>query len=113
MDWKISEKTVLQPDLFVACFDFKNAKYITQAPCLAAEILSPSNRNKDFLLKKEIYRQQGVKYYVVIDPDDNSYVIYEISGGDYKVAQAGHSGSFQFIFDECFVNIDFGKIFNS
>ena len=68
MDWKIDEHIVLQPDLFVACIEFKNQKYIDRAPMMVVEVLSPSTREKDLHLKFSIYESQGVKYYVIIDP---------------------------------------------
>lgn len=58
MDWKLNESTVVQPDLFVACFDFKNVKYISQPPVLVVEILSPSTRDKDLFVKRAIYCSQ-------------------------------------------------------
>ena len=113
MDWKINEHTVLQPDLFIACFNFKTEKYITQAPSLVMEVLSPSNRNKDTSVKKEIYLQQGVKYYLIIDPEDDSYIVHELADKEYKISQTGHAGSFRFEFEDCHAEIDFGRIFTA
>lgn len=52
MDWRINETTIVQPDLFAACFDFKNMKFITKPPVLVVEILSPSTRDKDLFVKR-------------------------------------------------------------
>ena len=111
MDWKIGNNTVLEPDLFVACFDFKSKKYITEAPIIVVEVLSPSNRLKDIHVKFQIYLEQGVKYYIVINPKDETYIIYELSGNEYQIAKKGHDGSFKFDIDnDCHPEIDFGKI---
>ena len=41
-------------------------------PQVIFEVLSPSNRAKDMLKKKEFYEHYGVEEYYVIDPDTNS-----------------------------------------
>jgi len=111
VDWKISETTVIQPDLFVACFDFKNVKYISQPPVLVVEILSPSTRDKDLIVKRAIYCSQGVKYYVLVDPDNDTCQVLQLAGKDYQEAKTGHKVSFAFQFaDDCSVEVDFGKI---
>ena len=60
--------TVIQPDLFIVCDakSFKNGRYFG-APEFVAEILSPSTRGKDILLKTEKYRQAGVREYWMVD----------------------------------------------
>lgn len=60
--------TVVQPDLFVTCETsrFKNGRYFG-APEFVAEILSPSSRGKDILIKTEKYRQAGVREYWMVD----------------------------------------------
>lgn len=110
MDWKISDTTVLQPDLFVACFDFKNKKFISRKPELIVEALSPSNRNKDIVVKFRIYEEQGVKYYVVVDVEKHSFVVYELSGREYKTVKKGSKGEFVFDLGKCKVRIDFSGI---
>lgn len=110
MDWKITDTTVLQPDLFVACFDFKMKKFIDKKPELVVEALSPSNRNKDVIVKFRIYEEQGVKYYVVVDIANSSYIIYELNGKEYKVAKKGSKSDFVFDFGKCKAKIDFSKI---
>ena len=111
MDWKIDENTVLQPDLFVACFNFKNLKFITESPIIVVEVLSPSTRDKDITVKFNIYQEQGVKYYVIIDPEDDSYKIYELTENKYQLVKSGHDGSFNFeLGSNCKAEIDFSKL---
>jgi Uma2 family endonuclease len=113
MDWKVNDLTVVQPDVFVACFDFRKLKYITETPVVAVEILSPSTRDKDVSLKQEIYQEKGVKYYLIVDPEDDTYKVLQLSGREYKVAQSGHDGSFTFeVEPNCKAPIDFGKIWD-
>ena len=53
LDWKINEKSVVQPDLFIACKEFD--KFLDFAPSLVIEILSPSTAYKDRHEKYELY----------------------------------------------------------
>lgn len=111
MDWKVSDMTVVQPDVFVACFDFKSLKYLTEAPAIVVEILSPSTRDKDVSLKMEIYLAAGVKYYLILDPENDTYRVLQLSGENYKTVQSGHDGAFTFEMDEgCRAQIDFKKV---
>jgi len=61
--------TVVQPDILVFCdreiLDDRGAK---GAPDLVVEILSPSTRNKDCIVKLQKYEQYGVKEYWIVDP---------------------------------------------
>lgn len=113
MDWKIGENTVLQPDMFVACFDFRKLKYITQAPVVVVEVLSPSNRSKDVDVKSKIYASQDVKYFVLIEPKDNTFKIYKLAGSAYKLAKSGRKGKFVFEIETCKAEIDFDALWAS
>ncbi len=113
MDWKIGENTVLQPDLFVACFDFKNKKYITQTPVLVVEVLSPSNSTKDMEVKSKIYAHQGVKYYLIVEPKNDTYKIYKLNTNGYKLVKSGHKGNYMFELDFCKAEIDFDALWAS
>ena len=52
-DWKVSDDTVLRPDIVFVCND-DNEKYLTKAPKIIIEILSPSTTKKvdDFTKEK-------------------------------------------------------------
>ena len=111
MDWKVDENTVLQPDLFVACFEFKSQKFLDRSPHLIVEVLSPSTREKDLHLKFSIYEEKGVKYYIIIDPEDDSWTVYQLIGKKYKKVK--HSDcKFTFEFeDNCSADVDLSKVF--
>ncbi len=68
IDWIAAEDTVFRPDILVTC-DPSNSKFITRAPALVVEILSPSTRSKDLLYKREAYEGLGVAYYLIVDPE--------------------------------------------
>jgi len=76
LDWKITEDTIVQPDLLVVCDEIKK-KYLDFPPVLVVEILSPSTASKDRGEKMELYQQQQVKYYLIVDPHFKKVAIYE------------------------------------
>ena len=53
IDWKISENTVVQPDLLIVCREIKK-KFLDFTPALVVEILSPSTAYKDRHEKLEL-----------------------------------------------------------
>ena len=77
-------KTMLQPDLFVLCrkYDLR-AKSIFGAPDLTLEILSPSTRSKDILLKTSKYYHAGVREYWIVDPENERVIVYDFTNENY------------------------------
>lgn len=62
-------RTVLQPDLSVVCNEDKiDRRGCCGSPDVVFEILSPSTAPHDFLLKRELYEEHGVREYWLIDP---------------------------------------------
>jgi len=113
LDWKIGNDTVLQPDLLIACFPMGDGNYIDRPPMLVVEVLSPSTRLKDLNVKRNIYLDQGVKYYLIIDPDTEEYTVLELSGEAYKESAIGHDGTFTFKLEGgCEATVDFSKVWS-
>ena len=83
IDWKIKESTILQPDLLIVCQKIEK-KYLDFSPELVVEILSPSTAVKDRNIKKEIYLSQGVKYFLILDPQMKKIEIYEAINNAYS-----------------------------
>ena len=73
----MDNKTMVQPDLLVICGPYDlGAKRFEGAPDLVLEILSPSTRSKDMLLKLYKYQNAGVKEYWIVDPDRETVMVY-------------------------------------
>jgi Uma2 family endonuclease len=107
LDWKISEQTVVQPDLLVVCKKIEQ-KHLDFTPVLTVEILSPSTAYKDRHEKFELYEQEGVKYYLIIDPAFKKIEIYELIENKYQPA-AVSPASFEFILKDacrCFIHFE-------
>ena len=86
---QFSEHDVVQPDIIVV---LKDNKIITQSkingsPDLVVEILSPSTSKRDKGLKKELYEQNGVPEYWVVDPDEQAVRKFTLSGNSYDEPQ--------------------------
>jgi len=111
IDWKIDENTVVQPDNFVICHEPLNEAYIIKAPKIIFEVLSKSTASKDLNLKYELYEQEGVNYYIIVDPNDEVAKVYRLHEGKYIKMCDAHDDSITFTLDECSdFGFDFGKI---
>jgi Uma2 family endonuclease len=89
LDWRPDRRTSLQPDVLVVpktCLDGKN---ITEPLTLAVEVLSPSTRRKDLVLKRSKYEDAGVASYWVVDPELPSVVAFELVDGHYQAVGEG------------------------
>lgn len=77
-------KTMVQPDLLVICGPYDlDAKRFEGAPDLALEIISPSTRSKDMLLKLYKYQNAGVKEYWIVDPDRETVMVYDFRDDNF------------------------------
>lgn len=86
LDVVLSDDTVMQPDLVVAHRDDFAANDLPKAPILAIEVLSPSTRALDLLLKKDRLQRAGCDHYWVVDPDVPAVVAYDLIDGAYVEA---------------------------
>ena len=84
LDFRPTNRRSLQPDLLVVPRQDMAAKSITQPLLLAVEVLSPSTRSKDLLLKRGLYEDSGVPSYWVVDPDEPSVTVLELVDGRYE-----------------------------
>lgn len=80
----MDNKTMVQPDLLVICGPYDlGAKRFEGAPDLVLEILSPSTRSKDMLLKLYKYQNAGVKEYWIVDPDRETVMVYDFRDDNF------------------------------
>ena len=112
VDYKIDEDTVVQPDNLVVCEEDMEGAYITKAPLVIFEILSKSTATKDKHLKYELYEKEGVKYYVIVDPEERMAKLYKLFQGRYIKEGDFLKKSYTFEIDSCTVEFDFAKIWS-
>ncbi|WP_328320432.1 Uma2 family endonuclease [Kribbella sp. NBC_00382] len=82
-DVVISQDTVMQPDLLVAGREDFTERDLPVAPLLAIEVLSPSTRRYDLMLKFSRLEAAGCQSYWVIDPDTPELIAWELRDGTY------------------------------
>ncbi len=72
--------TVVQPDLCIICdLDKLDDKGCVGAPDLIIEILSPGNSRKEMKEKFEVYQENGVKEYWLVESVDTCVFVYVLN----------------------------------
>ena len=89
-DVALADDTVLQPDILVAAAADLTDKELPAAPLLAVEVLSPSTRRIDQLLKRDRFAAAGVPSYWLIDPCEPSVTVLELGDNGYREVQVAH-----------------------
>lgn len=79
----LADDTELQPDVLVAPPAQFTEKELDGPPLLAVEVLSPSTRRFDLLLKRDRLQEAGCLSYWLVDPDVPSVVVLELEDGRY------------------------------
>jgi Uma2 family endonuclease len=82
----------VQPDILVILPD-SAAKVVMRGiegpPDLVIEVISPSNRGRDLLLKRALYARAGVKEYWLLDPEARTIEILALEGDAFHRTLAG------------------------
>jgi Uma2 family endonuclease len=89
LDCLLSETTVVQPDIVFV--DSREATRVSERgiegpPTLAIEVLSPATEHIDRRRKPEIYADQGVPWYWIVDPVARVVEAYALDGRAYRPA---------------------------
>ncbi len=110
VDYLIKEDTVVQPDVMVLCSK-PTKKFIDFTPSLVAEILSPSTALRDRHTKFELYQNEGIKYYLILDADAKEIEIYQLVNNSYTLVNENPAERFEFIFEaECRANVNLADV---
>lgn len=86
LDIDLAQDSILEPDLLVARRDQFDDRGLPGRPELAVEVLSPSSRRIDRVLKRERYERAATPAYWIVDPDGPSLTAYELRDGRYELA---------------------------
>ena len=85
-------RTMVQPDVMIVCdHDVETDKRLFGAPDFIAEVLSPSTRRKDIVIKLVKYMDAGVREYWVIDPDGHRVITYLFGKDENDISFASYS----------------------
>jgi len=109
--------TVVQPDICVICDKEKlDDAGCIGAPDLIIEILSLSTAKKDYNEKFNLYEENGVKEYWIVNPSENSIEIYSLKDGVYELyCLYGHTYTDETISGQLFpeLKISLEKVFQN
>jgi Uma2 family endonuclease len=76
--------TVVQPDLCIVCDEAKlDDKGCIGSPDLVIEILSPGNSKKELGIKFNLYEENLIKEYWIVDPTEHSIFVYTLKEEKY------------------------------
>lgn len=82
------DDTMVQPDLVILCHDYDPRGLCFEgAPDLVVEILSPSSRSLDQLLKLNKYQRAGVREYWIVDPRFRRVTVHRFEDEEYAPEQ--------------------------
>jgi len=110
VDWKISNSTTLRPDIVLSCNDDAD-RYLTKAPKIIIEILSPSTAQKDETIKFDIYQEENVQYYILVYPSDLKAKAYSLKENKYSKLGDFTNEKLKFDGIDCDIELDFEKVF--
>lgn len=82
-DFRLPDGSELVPDITVARTEDLGEKRITRTPLLVVEVISPSSRLMDPLVKRAKYEQVGVPSYWIADPKGPTLTVLELVEGEY------------------------------
>ena len=76
--------TVVQPDLVVICdLDKIDERGCKGSPDLVVEILSPGNSKKEMGIKFDLYQENKIPEYWIVDPVSPYILVYYLKDGKY------------------------------
>ncbi|GMO42199.1 MAG: hypothetical protein Ta2B_22360 [Termitinemataceae bacterium] len=79
-----TDDTVVVPDIAVMCNLAKfSEKSFDGSPDMVVEILSPSNKERDQVVKYELYKKSCVKEYWIVDPKSETVSVFILENGEY------------------------------
>ncbi|MBT9583131.1 Uma2 family endonuclease [bacterium] len=99
MDLLMPGCSPVQPDLIFLQRDqgwMIKKSYIEGVPHLLAEILSPATRSLDRLKKLNCYAQNGVLFYLLVDPEIDSFEVLTLNNGRYHLESLSSEDSWEF-----------------
>ena len=105
------DRTMVQPDVLVICdlSRIMHGRYFG-APDLVVEVLSPSTRNKDMLLKAGKYQRAGVRELWIVDPKEHRVMVYDFREEETRLSICGFDGELPVLISDGSCAVDFTRI---
>ena len=113
IDWIVSRDTVLRPDVIVVCGP-EPARHVEHTPPLVVEILSETTRERDLDFKLELYRDQGVAWYLVVDPEAGHIRVLSLTADRRYIDRVAADNPRRLaigLCDSCELSLDMNRLF--
>ncbi len=89
IDVRLSSVRQIAPDITVVRREDATGRRLAGVPLLVVEVLSPSTRTVDLVLKRRVLEEAGVPSYWLVDPDDGVVTVLEVLDGAYREMARG------------------------
>jgi Uma2 family endonuclease len=109
IDVELSDDTVTRPDAIVICFEPEGDR-ITRAPALIAEVVSPKTARRDEQTKFQLYRDEGVGYYILLYPNEAKAKVYQLIDGEYRKLGDFQRESCPIDLPDCRIELSFARL---
>jgi len=110
LDWILGTDTIVRPDVVALC-DGIPERHIETTPELIAEVFSDSTRERDRTYKRDLYDEQGVGVYLLLDPEAETLEAYRRDkAGKWQHEQVSERIEFS-ICDDCEICLDRSSLF--
>jgi len=109
IDIEFAEDTVVRPDVLVICYHPEGER-LTRAPSLIFEVISPNAARRDEVIKFDLYRKEGVIFYVLVYPDSKKAKVWQLVEGEYRKVGDFHDEQHCFELPGCAIDFDFSRI---
>ncbi len=86
LDVVLSPRDVVEPDLLFIAKDrlgMVTEENVQGAPDLVVEVISEGSRHRDAITKRHIYERHGVRFYWLVDPEEETVRVFELKDGAY------------------------------
>jgi Uma2 family endonuclease len=108
VDWHCAEDIIVRPDIVLVC-DVKGER-LFETPELIIEVVSPSTVKRDEQIKRVLYQEKGVKNYILVYPQEQKVVIYQLVNGEYQQVKGKKEQVFDFQVQHCIIKLAFDQI---
>jgi Uma2 family endonuclease len=79
----MDEATIVHRDVMIVCGETK-IEYLHFTLVLIVEVFSPHNLRNERIVKFDLYRQQDVKFYIIVDCKKETVKVFELIDNIYK-----------------------------
>ncbi|WP_367136846.1 Uma2 family endonuclease [Saccharothrix sp. HUAS TT1] len=94
LNLQLSGSRMLIPDFTVSVAGVEGLLLPAADLVVAGEVLSPSNRVNDLVLKRKLYAEAGIPFYLVVDPKEVEVTatMFELAAGEYVEVERSEGG---------------------